>query len=182
MDDHYNIVVPKLSVTMEKKRRYGVSKADLIAQVQAFKTHYDPARPLSAEQLDRLPQEDLVRQALKLMTNEDPQGYHTTGGVSIEQLLTSLINNATEGAEQRLARMVRDHKKGLTAVAQVKKYQKQTAAGLGDIDENEEYDDEYNEDDIENPIFDDSDDSEVEVLAMLKDCGAESIPPPVVSC
>ena len=170
MDQHYNIVVPKPSITMEKKRRYGVAKADLIQQVQAFKTHYDP--------FDRLPAEDLVRQALKLMTNEDPQGYRTTGDVSIEQILTALINNATDRAGLLLARIVREHKKGLTAVAQVQKYQKQNAAKLDDIKENDDYDDGYNADDIENPIFDDSDDSEVEALAMLKDCGEESNPPP----
>ena len=71
-----------------------------------------------------------------------------------------------------LARIVREHKKGLTAVAQVNKYQKQTAARVDDaldIDENVEHDDEYHDEDIENPIFDDSDDSEVQVLSMLKD-------------
>ena len=180
MDNHYNIVVPKTSVTMEKKRRYNVAKADLIQQVQSFKTHHDPKRPLSAEQLDRLPQEDLVRQALKLMTIEDPQGFRTTGGVSIEQLLTSLINNATDRAGQKLARIVREHKKGLQDIAKVQKYQRQSDAKLESIDENESeaHDDEYHEDDIENPLFDGSDDSEVEFLSMLKEYGEENNPPP----
>lgn len=83
-----------------------------------------------------------------------------------------------------LAKFIREHKKGLTAVTQVNKYQKQTAARLGqefDIDENDDNDDEYNDEDIENPIFDDSDDSEVQVLSMLKNCGEVSNPLPDTS-
>ena len=170
MDNHYNVHVPKRSVTMEKKRRYAVSKNELIVQLLPPTAHHDPLRTLSEEQLNKLSPEDLVRQALKLMTNDDPQGYRATGGVSIEQCLTALIINATERAGLVLARIVREHKKGLTAVAQVNKYQKQTAARLDDtlgINENDEYDDEYHDEDIENPIFDDSDDSEVQVLSML---------------
>ena len=178
MDNHYDIVVPKGSVTMEKKRRYSVAKADLIQQVQSFKTHHDPRRPLSAEQLDKLPQEDLVRQALKLMTIDDPHGVRTTGGVSIEQLLTSLINNATDRAGQKLAKIVREHKKGLQDIAKVQKFQKDTT--LEGINENasEEHDDGYHENDINNPIFNDSDDSDIEFLSMLnKHDGGSNSPP-----
>ena len=53
----------------------------------------------------------------------------------------------------KLAKIVREHKKDLTAIAKVQKYQKQTDAKLEGIGENasEEHDDEYHGDDIENP-------------------------------
>lgn len=49
MDNHYNIQLPKRSVTMEKKRRYAVSKNELIVQLLPPATHRDPLRTMSEE-------------------------------------------------------------------------------------------------------------------------------------
>ncbi len=57
-------------------------------------SHFDDLRVIPVAQLNKLSDELLVKEALRLVTNDDPHGYTRTLNVSIPQLLTIFATSA----------------------------------------------------------------------------------------
>lgn len=75
-------------------------KGQLILQLIPPTSHHDPLRILTVDQLNDLSGEELVRQALNLMTIDDPHGNKRTACVLIEQCIIELASNATDSTVQ----------------------------------------------------------------------------------
>ena len=130
-------------VKFEKERRHAEQRVQLIQLLVPPPSHLDDLRVMPVTQLNELSDVSLVKQALQLVTNDDPHGYTRTENVSIPQLLTTFATSAKSRDQRPLTKLMKAHDASLKYIAKVHNYIRNDDIGddIGDDKDSERYSD-----------------------------------------
>jgi hypothetical protein len=99
-----------------KQRRHAEQRVQLIQLLAPPTSHFDDLRVKPIHELNKLSDELLVKEALRLVTNDDPHGYTSTENFSIPQLLTFFATSAKSRDQGTLTKLMKAHEPSLNDI------------------------------------------------------------------